>query len=102
MVQISVNFTLPLKKKKRFWNIELNRDIGVIVFKNTSWPELEKIKKLKKKHKNYSKSILDFIAECNMKILNYLNFILNLDDGTYKPNEKLNNTKYIHVDSDHP
>ena len=39
---------VAIKKKKRFWNIELNRDIGVIVFKNTSWPELEKIKKFKK------------------------------------------------------
>ena len=34
-----------------------------------------------------------------MKIVNYLDVTVNLNDGIFKPN---NETKYIHLDSDHP
>ena len=44
--------------------------------------------------------MLDVFIECNMKIVNYLD---NLNDGTYKRYKKPNNEmKYIHADSDHP
>ena len=47
--------------------------------------------------------MLDVIIERNMKIVNHLDVIFNLNDDTYKPYKKPNNdTKYIHVDSDHP
>ena len=47
--------------------------------------------------------MLDVIIESNMKIVNYVNITLNLNDGTYKPCKKSNNeTRYIHVYSDHP
>ena len=46
---------------------------------------------------------LDIIINCNMKIFNYLDVKLNLNDGSYRPYKKLNDeTNYIHVNSDHP
>ena len=38
-----------------------------------------------------------------MKIVNYLDVTLNLNDGSYRPYKKPNEeTSYIHVNSDHP
>ena len=38
-----------------------------------------------------------------MKIVNYLDVTLNLDDGSYRTYKKPNQeTNYIHVNSDHP
>ena len=38
-----------------------------------------------------------------MKTVNYLDFTLNLNDGSYRPYKKPNEeTNYIHVSSDHP
>ena len=38
-----------------------------------------------------------------MKIVNYLHFTFNSNEGTYKPYTKPNNNiKYIHKDSNHP
>ena len=38
-----------------------------------------------------------------MKIVNYLDFTFNSNEGTYKPYTKPNNNiKYIHKDSNHP
>ena len=51
-------------------NIVLYRDEGLAVFKNTSGPQSEKIKKtFQKMFKNKG---LDIIINCNMKIVNYL------------------------------
>ena len=45
---------------------------------------------------------LDIIINCNMKIINYLDVTLNLNDGSYRPYKKPNDeTNYIHVNSDH-
>ena len=78
-------------------SIGLYRDDGLAVFKNTSGPQSEKIKKtFQKMFKNKG---LDIIINCNMKIVNYLDVTLNLNDGSYRPNEE---TSYIHVNSDHP
>ena len=41
--------------------------------------------------------------ECNLKITNFLDITLNLNDGTYKPYRKPNDeTIYIHSKSNHP
>ena len=82
-------------------NIELYRDDGLAVFKNTSGPQSEKIKiTFQRMFKNKS---LDIIINCNMKIVNYLDVTLNLNDGSYRPYKKPNEeTNYIHVNSDHP
>ena len=71
------------------------------IFKNISGPQSEKIKKtFQKMFKNKG---LDIIINCNMKIVNYLDVTLNLNDGSYRPYKKPNEeTNYIHVNSDHP
>ena len=63
------------------------------------------------KQKNHKKTIqkifkdkgFQIIIKCNLKVVDYLDKTLNLNDGTYhslhKPNEE---TTYIHVESDHP
>ena len=46
---------------------------------------------------------LDIIINCNMKVVNYLDVTLNLNNGSYRPYKKPNEeTNYIHVNSDHP
>ena len=58
------------------------------------------LKKLKRLFKNKG---LDVIINCNMKIVNYLDVTLNLNNGSYRPYKKTNDeANYIHVNSDHP
>ena len=46
---------------------------------------------------------MQIIKKCNLKIVDYLDLTLNLNDGTYRPFHKPNKeTTYIHVESDHP
>ena len=60
--------------------------------------------KLKKKfHKLFKEKGLDIIVQFNLKITNYLDITLNLNDGLYRPYGKpKEETNYIHVNSDHP
>ena len=79
-------------------NIGLYKDGRMTVFKNTSGPQSENIKKtFQKMFKNKG---LDIIIYCNMKIVHYLNVTLNLNNGSYHPYKKYH--PYIHVNSDHP
>ena len=77
-----------------YWNDNL------AILRNTSRPEAEKLKK--KFQKLVKEKDLDIIAQCNLKINNYLYITLNLNDGSYrlyrKPNEETNN---IHISSDY-
>ena len=82
-------------------NIGLYRADGLAVFKNTSSPQSEKIKKTFQKI--FKSKGLDIIINCNMKIVNYLEVTLNLNDGSYRLYKKANEeTNYIHVNSDQP
>ena len=70
-------------------------------FKNTSGPQSEKIKKTFQKM--FENKGLDIIINFNMKIVNYFDVTLNLNDGSYRPYKKPNDeTNDIHVNSDHP
>ena len=76
-------------------NIGLYRDDGLAVFKNTSG--LQSVQRM------FKNKGLVIIINCNMKIVNYLDVTLNLNDGSYRPYKKPNEeTNYIHVNSDHP
>ena len=56
-----------------------------------------------KASKVFKEKDLDIIIECNLKITNYLDITLNLNDGSYRPYRKPNEeTDYIHIISDHP
>ena len=69
-------------------NIGLYRDDGLAVFKNTSGPQSEKIKKtFQKMFKNKG---LDIIINCNMEIVNYPDLTSNLNDGSCRPYKKSN------------
>ena len=69
-------------------NIGLYRDDGLAVFKNTSGPQSEKIKKtFQKMFKNKG---LDIIISFNVEIVNHLDVTLNLNDGSYRPYKKPN------------
>ena len=82
-------------------NIGLYRDDGLAVFKNTSGPESERIKK--KLQSIFKDNGLDLVIECNKKIVDYLDVTLNLNNGTYKPYCKPDNKiQYINIESNHP
>ena len=79
----------------------LYRDDGLAVFKNISGPQSERIKKdFQKIFKNNG---LEIIAQCNMKIVNFLDVTLNLENSTFQPFHKPDNeTNYVHTKSNHP
>ena len=62
---------------------------------------MEKIKK--HLQKVFKSNGLDVIIECNMKVGNYLHVTFNLNDDTYLPYQKPDNTiRYIQAESNHP
>ena len=74
--------------------IGLYHDDGLSIFKNISGPISEKIKK--DIQKLLIENQLDTIIQCNMKMVNYLDVALNLENSTYCPYKKENNEiKYI-------
>ena len=96
---VGICLLTQLKCKKE--NIGLDRDDGLAVFKNISGRQSKKLKKqfLQVFYENY----LKIEIECNLKIVNYLDVTLNLNDGTYKPYRKPNDeTLYVHAKSNHP
>ena len=60
-------------------DIGLYRDDGLAVFRNTSSPHAEKIKKYFQSI--FRKNNLSFIVKCNLKLVDYLDVTLNLSDG---------------------
>ena len=70
-------------------------------FKNKSGTQLERIKKnLQKTFKNFG---LEIVAESNLKIVNYLDVTLNLNNGSFKPYHKPDDIiQYINKESNHP
>ena len=71
-------------------SIALYRDDGrLAILKNTSSLEAEKLKK--KFQKLFREKDLDIIVQCNLKIINYLDITLNLNDGKYRPYRKPTN-----------
>ena len=79
----------------------LYRDDGLGVVKSKSGPETEKIKK--NIQKIFKENKLDIVIKCNMKLVNYLDVTLNLNNSNYKPYQKPNNKILdIHKNSNHP
>ena len=79
----------------------LYRDDGLAVFRKTSGPQAERIKK--EFIRIFKENHLDITISCNLKIVNYLDVTLNLNDGTYRPYHKPNDDiTYIHSQSNHP
>ena len=100
--QLFSNFLLhKLPEKYERKSLALYRDDGLAIFKNVNEPGSEKIKK------HFCKLLidqdLDLTIQCNMKVVNFLDITLNLENSTYHPYLKDNN-KIIHVntESNHP
>ena len=82
-------------------DVGLYRDDGLAIFKNTSGPQNERIKK--DFQKIFKDKGLEIVIECNRKSVDYLDVTLNLADGSFKPYHKPGDeTNYIHAESDHP
>ena len=92
-------FLISKKYKKN--DIGLYRDDGLGVFKNTSGPQNERIKK--DFQRLFREKGLELVIQCNKKVVDYLDATFNLDDGSFRPYRKPDDeTSYINVDSDHP
>ena len=82
-------------------DVGLYRDDGLAVFKNISGPQADGIRK--HFHAIFKQNGLELEIECNLKIVNYLDVTLNLEDRTFRPYRKSNaETIYIHAKSNHP
>ena len=67
-------------------DIGLYRGDGLAVFRNTSGPQAEKIKK---HFQNiFRKNNINMIVKCNLKIVDYLDVTLNPSDESHKPFHK--------------
>ena len=82
-------------------NIGLYRDDGLAVFKNQNGHQNDKIRKqlieIFKQHE------LKIVVQCNLKTVDFLDITFDLNTGTYKPYNKINNDpRYINAKSNHP
>ena len=82
-------------------SIGFYRDDGLSVFKNKSGTQLERIKKnLQKTFKAFG---LEIVAESNLRIVNYLDVTMNLNNCSFKPYHKADDIiQYITKESNHP
>ena len=79
----------------------LYRDDGLAILRNVNGQKSERIKKhLQSKFREYG---LEIVIECNKAVVDFLDITLNLNDGTFKPYLKPDNTlQYINTQSNHP
>ena len=82
-------------------NFGLYRDDGLGVHRRLSGPDLERIKKqIISLFKSHS---LNITIQTNLRIVNFLDVTLNLNDETFAPYRKPNSAPlYINVQSNHP
>ena len=81
--------------------IGLCRDDGLVVFKNISGPQAERIRKDITSH--FKNNGLNITMQTNLKIVNYLDVTFNFNNGTYCPYRKPSNQPlYINAKSNHP
>ena len=82
-------------------NIGLYRDDGLAVFRNTTGPQAERIKKdITRRFKEYG---LKITIQSNLKSVNYLDVTFNLANGSYCPYRKPNDEPlYMNTKSNHP
>ena len=78
----------------------LYRDDGLTIMKGNT-QELDDMRK--KIIKTFKKLGFRITAECGMKSTDFLDIVLELDSGSYRPYRKPEqDIKYIHVHSNHP
>ena len=98
---IGIYIQALLSEKFEKEDFGLYRDDGLAIFRKTSGPQAERIKK--DFQKIFKDNHLNITITCNLKIVNYLDITMNLNDGTYRPYHKPNDDiTYIHSQSNHP
>jgi len=90
-----------IARKYRKEDTGLYRDDGLAIIRSRSGRQADLYRK------NLSKIMKDnglkIEVKCNMKTVDYLDITFNLEDGSYKPYRKPNNSnRYVHVESNHP
>ncbi|PFX16577.1 hypothetical protein AWC38_SpisGene19146 [Stylophora pistillata] len=89
------------RRKIRKNNLGLYRDDGLVLLRNTSGPQPERIRE--DITREFKKQGLNIYISTNLKICNFLDVTLNLADGSHYPYRKPNNeTLYINTNSKHP
>ena len=79
----------------------LYRDDGLIAVPKANGRKMDIIRK--KLHKLFKDEGLKIVVQTDLVVADSLDVTLNLNDGTYKPFRKPNDTpSYIHKDSNHP
>ena len=97
---IGIFMLLLLSKHINKNHIGLYRDEGLAILNNISGPKAEKLKK--KFQKLFKGKDLEIIIQYYLKITNYLDITLNLNNSSYRPYRKPNQeTNYIHINSKH-
>ena len=82
-------------------NLGLYRDDGLAVLKNANGHQADRIRK--ETIQKFKSLGLNITIQTNLKIVNFLDVTFNLQDGTYQPFHKPNETPmYINVNSNHP
>ena len=98
---VGIYLQFLLSKSYNMGHYGLYRDDGLAVFDNINGQTAEKIKK--DFQRIFKENELDLVITSNMKVVNYLDVTLNLNDGTFKPYHKPTDTiNYIHKESNHP
>ena len=97
---IGIFMLLLLSKHINKNHIGLYRDEGLAILNNISGPKAEKLKK--KFQKLFKEKDLEIIIQYYLKITNYLDITLNLNNSSYRPYRKPNQeTNYNHINSEH-
>ena len=90
-----------ISKKYNKDNVGLYRDDGLAIFRDINGHQADKIRK--NVYEIFKKHDLKLEIQCNLKIINFLDITLDLNNGTYKPYRKPNDEAiYVHAKSNHP
>ena len=90
----------PLQKLNKN-DIGLYRDDGLMILRNTSGRQADKVRQLITKI--FKLVGFDIEIMINLKVVDFLDLTLNLDTGFHKPYRKPNDhLQYIHTSSNHP
>ena len=85
----------------KYWtnNIELYRDEGLAIFKNTTGPQIERTQKeITRRFKEHGPKIT---IQSNLKSLDYLDVTLNLTNGLFQPYRKPNDEPLYIITNTH-
>ena len=83
------------------WNVGLYRNDGLGIFRNFSWPKIEK-KKNTIVHL-FKEKVLLIATKASLNVVKFLDIQQDLINGSYGPYRKRNNNPmYIDINSNHP